>query len=276
MEDMLSWVQGAEAHVEASSSAEPLPPPPGLQRQLQHRGDIDRAVREGRVSRTQAKKLKKTIKRLQTEYIEAYEAGQDMEIWLQRVQVDDDNGMADILAFGDKLRDKPSKPDPALIGAPDQKYLRIRNGITMDSGCSVFVVPSDWLQMFPLEESEGSRNCQAYTAAAKDGKPIYNEGQKLIKFTTSDGQKKKVLCQVAKVNKILASIAGICDHGNHVLFREDGGDIINQKTFKKTSFKRLGNIYVLDAWIINPCWQGETDDIDMDEPEMMDFTRQGS
>ena len=148
MKDMLYWVQEAEAHIEASSSAKPLASPPGLQRQLQHRDDIDRAVSEGRVSRTQAKKLKKTIKRLQTEYIEAYEAGQDMEIWLQRVQVDDDNGTADILAFGDKLKAKPSKPDPALIGAPDQKYMRIRNGITMDSGCSVFVVPSDWLQMF--------------------------------------------------------------------------------------------------------------------------------
>ena len=158
---------------------------------------------------------------------------------------------------------------------PSRKYLRIRNGITMDSGCSVFVVPSGWLHMFALEESVGSRNGQAYTAAAKNGKPIYNEGQKLIKFTTVDGQKKKVLFQVAKVNKALASIAGICDNNNHVLFRQDGGDVILLSTGKRTPFRRVGNIYVLDAWIINPYWQGDTDTDNYNEAEMMGFSRQG-
>ena len=41
-------------------------------------------------------------------------------------------------------------------------------------------------------------------------------------------------------------------------------------------FKRLDNIYILYAWIINPRRQGETDDLDMDKFEMMDFARQGS
>ena len=71
---------------------------------------------------------------------------------------------------------------------------------------------SGWLQILPLEESEGSRNGQAYTAAAKNGKPICNEGQRLIKLTRSDGQKKKFLCQFAKVSMISASIAGRGDH----------------------------------------------------------------
>ena len=123
----------------------------------------------------------------------------------------------------------------------------VKNGITMDSGCSVFVMPSDWLKMFPLRESEGSRKGQEYTAAAKDSKPIVNEGQKTIDFVTKEGKKKIMVCQVANVNKILASIAGICDKGNHVLFRADGGDIISLSTKKKTPFRRLGNIYVLDA-----------------------------
>ena len=159
------------------------------------------------------------------------------------------------------------------MGKPTQKWLRIRNRITMDSGCSVFVIPSDWLGMFPLEESEGSRRGQAYTAAAKDGKPIYSEGQKTIRFVTTDGQKKKVFCQVAKVNKMLASIAGICDNSNHVLFRDDGGDIIHLATSKKTPFRRVGNVYVLDAWIINPHWQGEPVAMNTDET-MMGFSRQ--
>ena len=86
--------------------------------------------------------------------------------------------------------------------------------------------------MFPRVESEGSRRKQTYTAAAKDGKPIVNEGEKTIKFVTDDGQKKKAVCQIARVNKILASIAGICDKDNEVNFWKNGGDIVNCKTGK--------------------------------------------
>ena len=37
-----------------------------------------------------------------------------------------------------------------------------------------------------------------------------------------------------------------------MLFRADGGDIINLKTKRKTPFGRHGNVYVLDAWVENP------------------------
>ena len=64
------------------------------------------------------------------------------------------------------------------------RWLRIKNGMTMDSGASVFVMPSSWLDMFELRESVGSRKGQTYVAAAKDGKPIRNEGEKVFKFYT--------------------------------------------------------------------------------------------
>ena len=143
----------------------------------------------------------------------------------------------------------------------------------MDSGCSVFVIPSNWLKMFPMKESEGSRRGQAYVAAAKGGKPILNQGEKTIDFVTDTGKRKKMICQVADVNKILASVALICDKGNHVIFRADGGDIVNLKSGVKTPFRRHGNVYVLDAWIRNPNWKGDkTADADA---EVMGFTRQG-
>ena len=47
------------------------------------------------------------------------------------------------------LDDDPKK----LVGLVDEgRYYRIKNGITMDSGCSVFVMPSGWIEMFELEE----------------------------------------------------------------------------------------------------------------------------
>ena len=128
--------------------------------------------------------------------------------------------------------------------------------------------------MFKTVESEGQRRGQQFTAAGKDGKPIANEGQKMLEFVTDQGKRKRMLCQVAKVNKILASVALICDRGNHVLFREDGGDIINLKTKIKTPFRRHGNVYVLDAWVQNPDWKGDAQPVKT-EAEVMGFTRQG-
>ena len=165
-----------------------------------------------------------------------------------------------------------NEKDEGLIG--EGKWLRIRNGITMDSGCSVFVVPSGWLKMFAVRESEGQRSGQTFQAAAKGGAPIKNEGEKEIKFVTINGAKRKMVCQIAKVNKMLASIGQICDKGNDVVFRKDGGDIINIETKRKTPFRRLGNVYVMDAWIRNPAWIDEESDNDKDEP-LMGFTRQG-
>ena len=207
--------------------------------------EINDARRLGKITKKQAKQLKATVRRLQSEYLDAWAAGEDLELFTRRIQVADSELGMEISAFGGK----PSE-EQCLIG--DGKWLRIRNGITMDSGSSVFVIPSGWLTMFPAEESEGSRKRQTYTAAAKDGKPIINEGQKTIKFITDEGQKKKMVCQIAKVNKILASIAAICDKHNEVVFRKDGGEITSLTTGQKTPFRRLGNVYVMDAWVLNP------------------------
>ena len=78
------------------------------------------------------------------------------------------------------------------------------------------------------------------------------------------------MCQVAAVNKILASIAGMCDKGNEVIFRRDGGDIISLDTGKRTPFRRVGNVYVLDAWVLNPKWTHN--DEESAEEEVMGFT----
>ena len=135
--------------------------------------------------------------------------------------------------------------------------MRIKNGITMDSGSSVFVTPSGWLTMFLLEEPEGSRRGQTHTAAAKNDKPFRSEGQRKLKFHTVDNEMRKVAWQVAAVNNIPASVAGVCDNGYEVIFRKHVGDIINLATGKKTPFRRDGNIYAMGAWFPNPECVGE-------------------
>ena len=68
----------------------------------------------------------------------------------------------------------------------------------------------------------------------------------------------------------MASIAGICDKDNEVNFRKDGGDIVSCATGKKTPFRRLGNIYVMDAWVLNPKFKDNV----QGEEEVMSFTGQ--
>ena len=132
----------------------------------------------------------------------------------------------------------------------------------MDSGCSVFVMPTGWLSMFEIEESEGSKRGQTFQAAAANSDPIRNEGQRSVKFLTS------------AVNKILASAAQVCDGGNEVIFRRHGGEVIHLKTKKRTPFRRVGNVYIMDAWIEKPRnAKKESDKMDIDSAEPTGFSR---
>ena len=222
--------------------------------------DIEGMVKDGVIKKRQGKRLRAFIRGLTEEFKCAEISKEVVEVATRRVvdlnSIFDDDGFDSLSPFGDLAVGE-------IQGVVNEgRWLRIKNGITVDSGSSVFVMPSGWLQMFLLTESEGSKRGQCYQAAAKNGKPILNEGQRTIRFSTmpnNNGEKRKMTCQVAAVNKILASVAGICDQGCHVLFRQDGGTIINLKDGTETHFRRHGNVYVMDAWIPNPDFV-ETDD----------------
>ena len=74
---------------------------------------------------------------------------------------------------------------------------------------------------------------------------------------------RKLIFQVAKVNKMLASVAGFCDADNEVIFRKNGGIIRSLKNGDITPFRRHGNIYLMDAYIPNPDCQH---DMEVDPP----------
>ena len=125
------------------------------------------------------------------------------------------------------------------------KWRRIKRGITLDSGSAVFVIPSGWLPQFLA--ADGPKKGHRYVAA--NGNYIINEGENTITFTTAEGQKRKFKFKIADVNKLLASVAGICDAGHEVVFRVDGGFIRNISTGEMTRFERRGNVYAMDAWV---------------------------
>ena len=97
-----------------------------------------------------------------------------------------------------------------------------------------FVMPSQWLRHVILEPSEGFQRGQKFIAASNHS--VKNEGQRTVRFRTTDGSRRPMVFEVAAVNNILASIAGICGNGSSVLFRSDGGTITNLKDGRETKF----------------------------------------
>ena len=82
-------------------------------------------------------------------------------------------------------------------------------------------------------------------------------------------------CQVADVNRILASVGQICDGGDEVLFRYDGGEIRHLKSGKVTAFRRIGDVYAMDAWIPKAAGEDLEERTDMQVDGLKDtgFTR---
>ncbi len=92
----------------------------------------------------------------------------------------------------------------------------------------------------------------AHYVAANDGR-IANEGEVDFKFQTMEGQDKDWTFQVAEVNKALASISFMVDHGYRVTFDQDeetGHDLsmmLHKASNTITRFRRDRNVWVLDA-----------------------------
>ena len=185
------------------------------------------------------------LKTLECERLQVIERGEDEDQWAARVM----SRQREVPSWCpiDGVDDK-HRPGFEIIGSGE--WVRVRGGMTLDSGCSVFVMPSKWLRHLALEPSEGSKRGQKFVAASNHS--MQNEGQRTVRFRTQDGSRRQMVFQVAAVNKILASIAGICDNGNTVLFRQDGGTIRHVQTGRETEFRRQGNVYVMDMWIRNP------------------------
>ena len=131
--------------------------------------------------------------------------------------------------------------------------MKLRRGITMDSGASANVMPRRMVR-FPsqIRPSPGSRAGVKYVAA-NDG-TIRNEGEYDFHFTTMEGDTEMVTMQIAQVNKALGSVAYFVDRGYQVLFDKDmltGKDLsrmIHKATGRIAKFRREKNIWILDAF----------------------------
>ena len=113
-------------------------------------------------------------------------------------------------------------------GKPKQTKLKLKKGITMDSGAGNNVMPRRMvIKKSEMRESEGSRRGVHYVAA-NDGR-IPNEGEYDLNFSTVEGQEQCLTFQIAEVNKALCAVSNLVDNGFRVVFDK------NMKTNQDTS-----------------------------------------
>jgi hypothetical protein len=125
--------------------------------------------------------------------------------------------------------------------------VKIKKGLTVDSGAADHVMPIGWLLMFLVVKSLGMLRGLHYVAA--DGTRIPNVGQQLVKFMTLDGTWTELLFQIAAINKPLVSVSKLNEAGYKVVFDENNSYIMNKKTKKVIKMKKEKGVFVIDAYV---------------------------
>ena len=153
----------------------------------------------------------------------------------------------------DSLTDERAEINSA-DGKQKQTKLKLKKGITMDSGAGNNVMPRRMvIKKSEIRESEGSRRGVHYVAA-NDGR-IPNEGEYDLNFSTLEGQEQCLTFQIAEVNKALCAVSNLVDNGFRVVFdknmktNQDTSHMLHKETGVTTRYRRSRNVWVLDAFI---------------------------
>ena len=134
------------------------------------------------------------------------------------------------------------------------QILRMRRGITIDSGAGNSVMPRRMvINKSEIRESEGSRAGLKYIAANDNGIP--NEREYNLTFKTTEGNSEDFTFQIAEVNKALGAVSYLVDRGYKVTFEknmqtgQDVSHMTNKITGATTRFRREIIVWVLDAYV---------------------------
>ena len=125
--------------------------------------------------------------------------------------------------------------------------IKIRKGLTIDSGAADHVMPLGWLAWIIMVASAGSLRRLHYVAAS--GTRIPNLGQQVVRFLTENGTWASWTFQVAAVNKPLVSVSKLVDDGWRVVFDDEASYCWHKKTGRRIAIKRERGVFVVDAYV---------------------------
>ena len=129
------------------------------------------------------------------------------------------------------------KKEVQLSSVFDDQFL----DLAVDSGAGENVVKEKMEPRTPLRYSDEQHAGVHYTTA--NGEIMPNSGKKVLHVVTKEGHSWAMNMQITDVNKPLMSLAKICDAGNSVIFKKDGGIIENNKSGEETKFRRESHVY---------------------------------
>ena len=131
------------------------------------------------------------------------------------------------------------------------KQVKLRRGITMDTGAHDNVMPERMAGQRKIRPSPGSKKGMCYVAAGNE--KIKNLGEIDFKFKSVEGHPANMVFQIANVNKALGSVAYVVDRAYRVVYDKNmvTGEYMSYMTHKPTNttyrFRRERNIWKLDA-----------------------------
>ena len=166
----------------------------------------------------------------------------------KEMQVEDEAmGVRPIMALSSA---EAGKPHRAM-----ERRLKMRRGITVDSGAADPVMPKRMVRGKgnTIRPSEASKAGVHYITASATRIP--NEGETDLKFSTEEGHSLNWTFQIAEVNKVLASVSWLVDHGHRVVFDKDVGTgrdisfITHKGSGQAIKMKRDRNVWVIDAFV---------------------------
>ena len=112
----------------------------------------------------------------------------------------------DLLATAAAVRQEgESAGSLARLKAKLEKMVKVRKGLTVDSGAADHVMPIDWLTWIVVTSSMGSIRGLHYVSAS--GNRLPNRGEQTVRFLTKDGTWASLLFQVAGINQPLVSVS---------------------------------------------------------------------
>jgi hypothetical protein len=176
----------------------------------------------------------------------------------REIDAKDDEGYEKVLSKKTKKMGKKSKNieknELSLFNLSDQKKLvPMKEKLTIDSGASRCVMPSDWYPEYKAMESEEQKAGVKYVAA--NGKVLEDEGCKILNVVLEDGKERTMKFNLAKVTKPLAAVSQICKAGHRVVMDLEGSEgsfIENKATGERTAIYLENGVFVMDVWVSPP------------------------
>ena len=155
-----------------------------------------------------------------------------------------------LAAFGNESGNDGTEKSLSIAQKVKRKLMdmvKIKKGLTVDSGAAHHVMPIGSLLMFLVVKSIGSM--RGLHSVAADGTRIPNVGQQLIKFMNLGGTWAQLLFQIAAISKPLVSMSKLNEAGCKVVFDENNFYIMHKKTKRVIKMKKEKGVFVIDAYV---------------------------